>query len=168
MTNNQILRRLRYTFSLNDTKMMELFALGGYNATRTEISDWLKKDEQDDFQPIIDFLLATFLNGLIIDKRGKKDGEPMIAEEKLNNNIIFRKLKIALNLKDIDILYILDSVHFPISSHELSALFRKPDQKQYKECQNQLLRNFLMGVQLKYHVTGDQSVEMLKPSEFEQ
>jgi uncharacterized protein YehS (DUF1456 family) len=131
--------------------MMDLFAEGGLPASREQISDWLKKDEDPDFKPIYDIDLAAFLNGFIIAKRGKKDNITPKPEKSLNNNIILRKLKIALNLIDEDILAILELADFKFSRHELSALFRKPDQDQYRVCKDQILRNFLMGLQLKFH-----------------
>ena len=94
--------------------------------------------------------LATFLNGFINEKRGKKDGTPMRPEDNLNNNIVFRKLKIALNLNDVEILSILDLANMRVSKHELSAFFRNPSQRQYRKCNDQFLRNFLYGMQLKY------------------
>jgi len=150
MNNNDILRRLRYTFELNDTKMIDVFALGNQEVTRAEVSNWMKKDDDPDFQELYDKELAVFLNGFIVDKRGKKEGPPMVAEKSLNNNMIFRKLKIALNLQDDDILDILDLAGFSFGKHELSALFRKPDQSQYRPCKDQVLRNFIHGLQLKY------------------
>jgi len=150
MDNNDILRRTRYAFDLNDTKMMEIFSLGGIVASREEISNWLKKDIDPDYAALPGFQFAAFLNGLIIDKRGKKDGPQPIPEKQLNNNIILRKFKIALNLKDQDILELLTLADLQISKHELSAFFRKPGQSQYRECKDQVLRNFLKGMQLKY------------------
>jgi uncharacterized protein YehS (DUF1456 family) len=150
MTNNDILRRIRYIFDFNDSKMIEIFALAGDQVIRSQISDWLKKDEDPTFLALNDFQFATFLNGLIIDKRGKKEGEQPIPEKRLNNNLIFRKLKIALNLKDDDIIEILESADMRISKHELSAFFRNPNQSQYRPCKDQILRNFLQGLQIKY------------------
>ena len=95
-------------------------------------------------------MLATFLNGLIIDKRGKKDGPQPKPEKTLNNNIILRKLKIALHLTDTDMLDIFHLVDFEISRHEINAFFRKPGQSQYRLCKDQFLRNFLYGLQEKY------------------
>ena len=151
MTNNDIIRRLRYTFELTDSDMITLFKSGGYDATRAEISDWLKKDDHEDYQQLFDKELSTFLNGFINKKRGKKEGEQPVPEKRLNNNIILRKLKIALALNDTDILEILELVNMQISKHELSALFRNPKQTQYRKCREQLLRNFLHGLQIKYH-----------------
>lgn len=150
MTNNDILRRLRYTFDFNDTKMMTIFSLTGHEVTREQLSDWLKKDDDPAYQNCTDTQMAIFLNGLIIDRRGKKEGPQPTPEKRLNNNIIFRKLKIALNLQAEDILELLRLADVKISKHELSAFFRKPEHKHYRECKDQILRNFLNGIQLKY------------------
>ena len=150
-TNNDILRRIRYTFDFTDSKMIEIFALADLQVTRAQISNWLKKDDDSAYQELNDNQFAVFLNGLINDKRGKKEGIQPIPEKRLNNNIIFRKLKIALNLKNSDILEILEMVDMHISKHELSAFFRKPIQNQYRPCKDQILRNFLQGMQEKYH-----------------
>ncbi len=150
MTNNDILRRIRYTFDYDDSKMMALFDLAGLKVTREQVSNWLKKEEDPDYQLCNDTHLAIFLNGLINDKRGKKDGPQPEPEKRLTNNIIFRKLRIALDLKDDDILEILALAPFALSKPELSALFRKAGHKHYRACKDQILRNFLKGLQHKY------------------
>lgn len=150
MTNNDVLRRIRYTFDFGDSKIISIFGQADYQVTREQISDWLKKDDDPAFQKCSDTQLATFLNGLINDRRGKKEGEQPKPEQRLNNNIIFRKLKIALDLKAEDILEILSLSNMQISKHELSAFFRKPGHKHYRECNDQILRNFLKGIQIKY------------------
>lgn len=150
MTNNDILRRIRYIFDYNDSKMMALFSLADHPVTRDQISDWLKKDDDPVYQKCSDIELAIFLNGLINDKRGKKEGPQSEPEQRLTNNIIFRKLRIALNLQAEDILDILALAGVRISKHELSAFFRRPDHKHYRVCNDQILRNFLKGMQLKY------------------
>ncbi len=129
---------------------MELFALGGRPSSRAEISDWLKRDDDPAFRPLSDHLLAVFLNGLIARNRGKKEGVELKAEDRLNNNIIFRKLRIALNLRDDEILDLIKKAGFVISRHELSAFFRSPEQSQYRPCKDQILRYFLNGLQLKH------------------
>lgn len=150
MTYNDILRRIRYTFNLDDSKMIDIFRLGGREVTRSEVSNWLKKDEDDDAVACNDADLAAFLNGLIVENRGRKEGAEPRIETKLTNNIIFAKLKIALNLKAEDVLEILNLANFRISKHELSAFFRKPGHKHFRSCRDQILRNFLMGMQIKY------------------
>lgn len=155
MTNNDVLRRIRYIFDYDDSKMIAIFALADHQVSREQISDWLKKDDDPAYQECSDINTAIFLNGLINDKRGKKEGAQVEPEKSLTNNIIFRKLKIALDLKDEDILAILELVDFRLSKHELSAFFRKPTHKNYRLCKNQILRNFLQGVQIKYRPGTD-------------
>ena len=150
MTNNDVLRRLRYTFDISDSKMIAIFGLADLQVTREQVSDWLKKDDDPAYQDCSDAQLAIFLNGLIIEKRGKKEGPQPKPETRLTNNNIFRKLRIALNLQAEDVLEILALVNVRISNHELSAFFRRPDHKHYRECKDQLLRYFLKGVQLRY------------------
>ncbi len=135
--------------------MLELFAEGGALIEKEQLKIWLKKEEDEGFEAIYDKDLAAFLNGFIILKRGKREGELPNPEKSLNNNTIFRKLKIALSLKDEDILEILKLADFKFSKHELSALFRKPEQEQYRVCKDQVLRNFLTGLQVKFHPNKD-------------
>jgi len=150
VTNNDILRRIRYTLDLNDNKVIAIFSHVDYPVTREQISNWLKKEEDPEYKNCNDNQLAHFLNGLITEKRGKKEGPIPKAEKSLNNNLIFTKLKIAFNLKAEDVLAILGLADLEISKHELSAFFRKPNHKHYRSCKDQILRNFLMGLQLKY------------------
>jgi uncharacterized protein YehS (DUF1456 family) len=155
VTNNDILRRIRYTFDFSDSKMISLFALAGETVTREQVSDWLKKDSHEDYKGLKDYLLATFLNGLINDKRGVKEGEPAPIEKELNNNIILRKLRIALNYVDDDMLAVMELADFRISKPELTAFFRRPGHKHYRICKDQILRNFLQGLQIKYRNSNE-------------
>jgi uncharacterized protein YehS (DUF1456 family) len=150
MTNNDILRRLRYVFDFSNAKMVAIFAQADKAVTKEEIISWFEKEDEPGYQKCNDRTLATFLNGFINERRGKREGDQPVSEKKLTNNMIFMKLKIALNLKTDDILEILGLVDFKVSQHELSAFFRKPGNKHYRECKDQILRNFLMGVQIKF------------------
>lgn len=150
MKNNDILRSVRYTFDLGDSTMIALFALGGMEVTRAQVSDWLKKEEDPAWQNCTDSQLASFLNGLIIHRRGPQDGPQPAGEKKLTNNIIFKKLRIALDLHSDELMAIMALARFYISQHEISAFFRKPEHKNYRPCKDQVLRNFLKGMQIKY------------------
>jgi uncharacterized protein YehS (DUF1456 family) len=150
MNNNDVLRKIRYTFDYTDEKMMSIFKSADVDVDRAQVSKWLKRDEDEDFEGIYDKSLASFLNGFINVRRGKKEGEQPKPEKTLNNNIILRKLKIALNLKDTDVLDLLDLADFRFSKSELSALFRKPTHQHFRQCKDQVIRNFLHGMQIKY------------------
>jgi uncharacterized protein YehS (DUF1456 family) len=149
MTNNSIFRRIRFIYNFSDHDLMDIFKLVGCVVNRTQIIRWLNKEDHEDYLVMKDEELATFLNGFIVLKRGKKEGPQPQPEKQLSNNMIFRKMRIALNLIDEDIIQILASVEMRMSKHELSALFRNPNQRQYVECNNQVLRNFFQGLEVK-------------------
>jgi uncharacterized protein YehS (DUF1456 family) len=155
MTNNDILRRIRYTLDLGDDRMMAIFALADLQASRAQVSDWLKKDDDPAFQALSDRRLAIFLNGLIIDRRGANGSRSPDHENRLNNNLIFNKLKIAFDLKADAVLEIMELSEFHLGKHELSAFFRKPAHKNYRDCKDQVLRKFLQGLQIKYREDAD-------------
>ena len=123
LTNNDILRRLRYTFDLYNATMIKIFALADLTVTDAQINGWLKKDDDEAFIAITDTEFATFLNGFINLKRGKREGEQPLPESQLNNNIVFQKLRIALNLKSEDIIDILLLAELRFSKHELGCFF---------------------------------------------
>lgn len=150
MTNNDILRRIRYIFDLSDTQMIAIFAAADYRTTRAEVSNLLKRFDDPLHKECSDALLATFLNGVINDRRGKKDGPQPEPEKELSNNIIFRKMKIALKLDADETVEILARAGMHLSKHEMSAFFRRPDHKHFRECKDQVLRNFLKGLQIKH------------------
>ena len=64
----------------------------------------------------------------------------------LTNNDVLKKIRVALKLRDDDIVGILKLVDFNISKSELNAFFRKEDHPKYMELQDQILRNFLNGL----------------------
>ena len=150
MTNNDVLRRTRYAFDFGDDEMIAIFGLAEYKVTRAQVSDWLKRDEDPAFVPLDDRQLASFLNGLITKKRGRRDGPSPTPEASLNNNIILLKLKIALNLQAEGTLAMINSRELNLSKHELSAFFRKTTHRQYRPCMDQVLRNFMQGMQLEF------------------
>ncbi|ATH78567.1 MULTISPECIES: DUF1456 family protein [Halomonadaceae] len=147
MTNNDIFRRIRYAFDLKEATIVNIFALAEVDVTPAQVTAWLKKDEDEALVPMKNRELAAFLNGFISFKRGKREGPVPAPETQLNNNMVFQKLRIALNMKAEDVLAVFEQVGLPLSPHELSAFFRKPSHKNYRECKDQMLRNFLMGVQ---------------------
>lgn len=153
MITNDVLRRVRYALQLDDKKMLAIFASVDNAIDENYLHSIMAKEGEDNFVFCRDSLLSLFLDGLINEKRGKKEGSsPVILPAKavLSNNDILRKLRIALNFKEEDMLAALDSAEFPVSKSELSALFRKKDHRNYKVCGDQLLRNFLNGITKRF------------------
>ncbi|MBK3518884.1 YehS family protein [Carboxylicivirga marina] len=155
MENNDILRRLRFTLSLDDDKMIALFGLGNLKVDRAAVSNWLKRDGDEYFIEMSDKELASFFNGLIVDKRGRQEGREPIAEERLNNNLILKKLKIALSLTSDDIVEAFQLIDKRITTSEIGAFLRNPNHSKYREFNGQYLRNLLNGLQAKYVTKKD-------------
>ncbi|MDO4728167.1 MAG: DUF1456 family protein [Bacteroidota bacterium] len=73
----------------------------------------------------------------------------------MTNNDIFKKLRVALQLRDDEIVEIMNLVDFRISKSELGAFFRAEDHPNYKPCGDQILRNFLNGLVIHFRGTKD-------------
>ncbi|MEM6987556.1 MAG: DUF1456 family protein [Pseudomonadota bacterium] len=145
MSNNDTFQRIRHTFSLDDNALIDIFALADVTVSAAQVEAWLSPDTGDRAE-LSDSDLASFLNGLITLKRGKNEGDPPKHERTLDNNKVLQKLRIALNLKADDTLEILRLSDIHLSKHELSALFRKADNKHFRACSDELLQGFLLGV----------------------
>ena len=153
MNNNDVLRQLRYALNMNDSTMIEIFKLADHEIGQTILTGLLKKEDEEGFVNCGDVVLGYFLDGLILYKRGRKEmkpGETRRSDSRLTNNIILKKMRIALELKEDDMLAVLKLAEVDISKSELSALFRKEGHKNYKECGDQFLRKFLKGLFIRY------------------
>ncbi|MFJ7936246.1 DUF1456 family protein [Sporosarcina sp. NPDC096371] len=159
MNNNDILIRLRYALDIKNAAMVEIFKLGGIEVSIEEVKNLLTKLEDDEaVSRCSNHMLDSFLNGFIIYKRGKQEPKPGQSEKpalaiKNNenvNNILLKKLKIALALTSEDMLDILEEARVSITKGELGAVLRKEGHKNYKECGDRYARNFLKGLAYKY------------------
>ncbi|MDB4511930.1 DUF1456 family protein [Arenicella sp.] len=154
MTNNDILRRLRFAFDFSDQTAVSLFSLdpsSSIEITKKGFRKRICKEDETDFVTCNDVELAAFLDGLIVYKRGLR--EPNSAKVtltkddfRLSKNDILKKLRIAMNFKEQDMLDTLKLGGSELSKSELGALFRKPLHKHYRSCGGQVLRNFIKGL----------------------
>jgi len=155
MANNDILRSIRDALNLDDATMMQVFKEAGREVGKSAITAFLKTADEDDFIPCSNPIMGFFLDGLIIHYRGRKEGGPAPAAApltELSNNAILKKLRIALDLKEDDLIGIFKLADIDIAKHELTALFRKPGKSHYKECTDKLLSGFIRGVGLRTKV----------------
>jgi uncharacterized protein YehS (DUF1456 family) len=154
MTNNDILRRLRYALDISNSTMVEIFKQADHGIEQPDMIALLKKEDEEGYVACSDEVMGYFLDGLINHKRGRQELAPgkawKLLDPSLTNNTILKKLRIALELKEDDMLGILKLADVAVSKAELSAFFRKEGQKNYKECGDQFLRNFLKGLTLHY------------------
>lgn len=152
MTNNDVLRSVRFTLDLSEPAMAGIFKLAGHDIEREEVAQYLKKEDEEGYIECGDEAMTHFLDGLVIHKRGKSERGPEPDDSRktrLTNNLILKKLRVAFELKDEDMHAILAQAEFPVSKPELSALFRKPGHKNYRACGDQLLRYFLKGLSMR-------------------
>ncbi len=150
MINNDILRRLSTIFNFTDEQILNVFQLGQCQMSAEQLAELYKEKNDSAYKALLDVELASFLNGLIIEKRGKKDGPEREAEELLSNNIIFNKVKIALALKADDVIEILELAELSLGKYELSAFFRNVNNKHYRDCSDDVLSVFLKGLKIKF------------------
>jgi uncharacterized protein YehS (DUF1456 family) len=151
MNSNDVMKRLRYALNITDLKVIELFKLVDYEISRNELESIFKTEEEEGYVECGDELMGKFLDALVISRRGKRDeageGRPRETERhRLGNNDILKRLRIALELKDDDIIGIMRRAGVEISKAEVSALFRKSGHSNYRPCGDQFLRNFLVGL----------------------
>ena len=150
MINNDVLRSIRYMLSLNEQKMLHICELGGNPVKNSDMVSYLKREEEDGYAECSDEFMSHFLNGLIYFKRGKDESRPAPeVSQKMTNNIILKKLRVAFEMKDVDMYAVLEQAGFPITKTELSAFFRNENHRNYRECGDQVLRNFLKGLTMQ-------------------
>ncbi len=147
MIHNDVLRSLRYTLNVSDAKMVEIAALGGATVTESEMKSYLLREEEPGFLNCSDEIMARFLNGLVIFKRGVDPSRPAQAlVTPVTNNIVLKKIRAAFELKEEGLRAIIEKSGLKLSKTELNALFRSVEHRNYRECGDQFLRNFLKGL----------------------
>lgn len=157
MTNNDILRRLRYALDISNPGMVEIFKSTGCSIEQPTLIKFLKKEDEEDYIECSNPLMTFFLDGLIIHKRGRRESSTEQVSKppaELTNNTILKKLRIALDFKEDDMIAIMKLADITLSKSELSALFRNKEHKNFKECGDQFLRNFLKGLTIRLRNTN--------------
>jgi uncharacterized protein YehS (DUF1456 family) len=147
MTHNDILRRLRYALDLSDFKMAKIIAHTGEDTNAAEVRRWLLREDDVGFLELSDAGLCRFLDGLIIEKRGPgPDGLAPEPLEFLSTNEVLKKLRIALALRDDEMLEIFERAEFVVTKAEFGSFFRKEGHRNFNKCPEQVLRKFIQGL----------------------
>jgi len=151
MINNDVLRSVRYMLDLSDQKVVEIARLAdpAFDIEKDEVRSLLLKEGEPGHVACTDGLLARFLDGLIVHRRGRDERLPSRpVESRISNNVVLKKLRVAFELTDVDMHQVFVDAGFPVSKPELSALFRQPGHRNFRPCGDQMLRNFLKGLTL--------------------
>lgn len=157
MINNDVLRSIRFMLDFSDAKVVEVTHLADpeFPLDKADIPALLKKEDEAGAVACSDALLARFLDGLVVYYRGRDESlPPRPVESRITNNLVLKKLRVAFQLKDVDMHDTFNAAGFPITKPELTALFRQPGHKHYRPCGDQILRNFLKGLTLRFR-TGE-------------
>ncbi|AEJ23964.1 hypothetical Cytosolic Protein [Weissella koreensis KACC 15510] len=160
MNNNDIVIRLRYALAISNADMLKIFKLGGLELTNEKLVKILKRQDKETprDQNLTMEELERFMNGLIISQRGiKKDANGQTSEPTFDmkkeddiNNVVLKKLKIAMQYTSEDYQSFFKSAGIEVSNAELSAVLRRPDHRNYRPAGNRYLRNILKGMALEY------------------
>lgn len=157
MINNDVLRSIRYMLDLSDIKVVEITKLADadFPIEKTDVQAFLKKEDEEGYVECSNRMLAHFLDGLVFHYRGKDESQPQRPiEKRVTNNVVLKKLRVAFQLKDVDMHQAFADAGFPISKPEMTALFRQPEHKNFRLCGDQALRNFLKGLTLRVRGNG--------------
>ncbi len=147
MTNNDILRRLRYALKITDAQVTKIIAHTGEEPSPALVRSWLKRDDDDGLVELPDPTLCRFLDGFIIEKRGlRPDGSIPEPLKFLSNNEVLKKLRIALELRDDDLNAVFKQAEFVVTKAELGSFFRKEGHRNYRKCPDQVLKKFILGL----------------------
>ena len=156
MIANDVLRSIRYMLDLSDQRVVEITQLAdpAFALDKADVQAFLRREDDPEYADCSDAVLARFLDGLVVYCRGRDDRlPPRPPETRVTNNVVLKKLRVAFELKDVDMHAVFEAAGWPVSKPELTALFRQPGHPNYRPCGDQLLRNFLKGLTMR--VRGD-------------
>jgi uncharacterized protein YehS (DUF1456 family) len=143
MIHNDVLRSIRYMLNVYDETLVSIIRLGGGEVSIDDIRAWLEREDAPGYRICPDRVMGWFLDGLIIHRRGPREGAPPRPEPVVTNNTVLKKLRVAFELREEDVMSLMTAAGFQVSRPELSALFRNPGHHNYRPCGDQFLRNFL-------------------------
>lgn len=152
---NEVLYHIQQALNLTVEEMTEAYKLEAYTMETSHLESLLKRRQDEGFTLCSYEELGIFLDGFVTLKRGpspKKTNDDEVIE--LTNNLILKKLRIALELKEAEIEIIFGLADVELSKQQLASLFRKEGHKNFKECSDELLMAFLEGLD-EFYFVGD-------------
>ncbi len=153
MNTNDILYKIQKALNLSQDEMIEAYKLADYNMDASHLDLLLKRRQDKDSKLCSYEELGVFLDGFVILKRGPSPKKPNNDEVvELTNNLILKKLRIALELKEAETEIIFSLGEAELTKQQLASLFRKEGHKNFKECSDELLMAFLAGLDEFYYV----------------
>lgn len=149
-----VIQAIKDALSLNRKQILHIYELEEFPMSLDRLNGILKNSSKKDSINATYEELGVFLDGLISYKRGKSPA-PTPQDVILDNNLIIKKLRVALNLKEYEIAIIFELADFRISKTAIKDIFRSPKHPKYKECDNKTLKAFLEGLNEFYFDSGE-------------
>lgn len=175
MDNNDFLRRFRYALDIPDSTMVNLFKRADIPVDEAKFRQLLLREEEKGYVHCSDLMLERFLDALILYNRGPQENDKkrpssqnkweqnggkeaystpkkISPELPLSNNMILKKLRIALELKQEEMQTIFELGGLQVGKGELTAFFRNEHHKNYKPCGDQYLKKFMNGLGVRHRM----------------
>ena len=150
-----IFQSLKEALNLNRKQIIHIYSLQNYQMDEDRLNAILKNPSKKGAKEPTYEELGIFLDGLFEYKRKEK---PRINEDEeviLDNNLILKKIRAALNLKEYEIELIFDLADFKISKSQIRDLFRSSNHPKLKYCDDKILKAFLEGLKEFYYDSGE-------------
>lgn len=149
---NDILFKIKTALSLDEEMIIKAYALVEREMTKDRVTNILKKHQDKGYEEATYEELGLFLDGLVLLKRGvnstPKDENETV---ELTNNLILKKLRVALELKEAELVILFALAEVTITKRQIGSLFRKEGGKNFKPCSDELLLSFLEGLDEFYY-----------------
>lgn len=155
ISTNEILYRIHKALNLSIDEIIKAYELEEYKMEASHLGALLKRRQEDGFMLCSYEELGVFLDGLVTLKRGPSPKKKSEEAVELTNNLILKKLRIALELKESETEIIFGLAEVELSKQQLASLFRKEGHKNFKACSDELLMAFLEGLDEFYYIGGD-------------
>lgn len=155
MKPSEILQSLKDILGLNRSQMLHIYRLEEFPITQERVDSILKNHSKRDSAQATYEELGVFLDGLIIYKRGLQKETKSSDDIVLTNNLILKKIRAALNLKELEINLIFELADYKITKSGIKDLFRSSSSPKLKECTNNTLRAFLEGLNEFYFESNE-------------
>ena len=151
LSTNEILYRIKKALNLSLDEMIEAYKLEAYEMETSHLEALLKRRLDKGFELCSYEELGVFLDGFVTLKRGPSPKKETDEAVELTNNLILKKLRIALELKEHETEIIFGLADVTLTKQELKSLFRKEGHKNFKPCSDALLMSFLEGLDEFYY-----------------
>jgi len=156
LNTNDILYKITKALSLSVEEILEAYSLENFEMDVSHLENLLKKRQDKGFKACSYEELGVFLDGLVTLKRGPSPKKTNEDENlALTNNLILKKLRVAMELKEPETEIIFGLGEATLSKQELKSLFRKETHKNFKACSDELLLAFLNGLD-EFYYTGEE------------